>query len=94
MTDSPLVGSSSYEETERANEYNACGVDTDYSKVEGNDSSHQGGILPADNFPLWASLSRRFATKTGFFTPERGSKGAEVRAVPAGKLLESNTWLR
>lgn len=41
-----------------------CNVDTDVL------DSHQGGILPADNFPLCASLNRRFATKTGFFTPE------------------------
>ena len=34
--------------------------------------NHQGGILPADNFPFCASLSRRLATKTGFFIPSRG----------------------
>lgn len=32
--------------------------------------NHQGGILPADSFPFCASLSRQFATKTGFLIPE------------------------
>lgn len=38
--------------------------------------NHQGGILPAESFPLCASLSRRFATKTGFLIPE-----GEVRII-------------
>lgn len=46
--------------------------------------NHQGGILPADSFPLCASLSRRFATKTGFLIPRgklRIITGLEVYSI-------------
>lgn len=33
--------------------------------------SHQGGILPAESFPFCASVRRQFATKTGFFIPDK-----------------------